>query len=153
MKRTAAYHEKELFTTWQSELPGVGSIYQVSRSMLRGVAICSGDRNMDDENDKDDDHTTGNTTANSEFYWHYFPVESIPMDAQKCFDSLFDIKDRYTMYELEPYLQHLLDTLPNISNASGPSSSSSMTELLLRYTKLTTNVSSDGKTQTFYERK
>jgi hypothetical protein len=137
---------------WQSELPGVGPLYQVSRTMLRGIAICTDDRSMEVENGTDSLSPTV-TAARTELQWHYLPVESMSMEAQKCFDALFGIKDRYTMYELEPYLQHLIDTLPDISNNSAPTPSSSMTELLLRYTKLTTEVGHDGTPRTFYERK
>jgi hypothetical protein len=152
LKRTAPYNERELFTIWQSELPGVGPIYEVSRTMLRGVAVCTGDSCMDVEMSTNDNPSIASTASDRE--WHYLPVELMSMDGQKCFDALFHIKDRFTMYELEPYLQHLIDTLPN-SNGNNVSTalSSSMTELLLRYTKLTTQVGLDGETRTFYERK
>ena len=147
---------------WQSELPGVGSIYQVSRRMLRGVAICTGDSHLDNDDDDDEknntDHGHHPSSASSERQWHYLPVESMSMDAQKCFDVLFQCKDRYTMDELEPYLQHLIDTLPSKdtdknSNNHKSSSSSSVTELLLRYTKLITKVGRDGTTRMFYEKR
>jgi Sister chromatid cohesion protein Dcc1 len=138
---------------WQSELPGVGPTYQVSRTMLRGVAICSGDIHTDEEHNVDLGY---HTSASSGRKWHYFPVESMSMDAQKCFDALFQIKHRYTMEELEPYLQHLIDTLPSHdtnndhSSSNTSSSSAAVTELLLRYTKLITEVGLDGTTRTFY---
>lgn len=163
MKRTTPYNENELFTIWQSELPGVGPIYQVSRTMLRGVAICTGDSScsssIDEEMSTHDNNnhpsTTATTSLSSDREWYYLPVESMSMDAQKCFDALFHIKDRYAMYELEPYLQHLIDILPDSSNgnSAATTSSSAMTELLLRYTKLTSLVGYDGKPRTFYERK
>lgn len=161
LKRTEPFNEKELFTLWQSELPGVGPTYQVSRTMLRGVAICTGDSHIDDEHNVDLGYHPSITNASSGRQWHYFPVESMSMDAQKCFDALFQIKHRYTMDELEPYLQHLIDSLPshdtnNNSHSSSTTSSSSsaaVTELLLRYTKLITEVGHDGTTRTFYEKR
>ena len=157
LKRTEPYNEKELFTRWQSELPGVGPLYQVSHTMLRGVAICTGDSYIDDTDTQNVDNAS--TTSSSGRQWHYLPVESMSMDAQKCFDALFQIKERYTMDELEPYLQHLIDTLPSkdtnndshnrSSTTTSSSSSAAVTELLLRYTKLITEVG----TRTFYEKR
>jgi hypothetical protein len=132
--------------------------------MLRGVAICTTvSSNADDIDTFDSDNHRSSATASSERQWHYLPVESMSMDAQKCFDVLFQVKHRYTMDELEPYLQHLIDTLPSYdaddqhqncsSVAATSSSSASVTELLLRYTKLITQVGRDGTTRTFYEKR
>lgn len=100
--------EQTLFNLWQSELPGVGLLYQVNRDMLLGVAV--------------------SLDKNEVRLWKYLPSEKLPTDPPSCFDVLFATKDRWLLHELEPYLIHITD-------ATG---CSSQAELLLRFTKLVT---------------
>ena len=108
-KQTSPWVEDALFAQWQSELPGVGTLYQVQTDMLFGVAVC-----------------TDNGDAR---VWQYLPSEKLPNDPLVCFHALFAVKERWLLRELEPYLDHMLDSSPTTSQA----------ELLLRYTKSVTD--------------
>ena len=70
---------------WQAALPGVGSLYQVSLDMLRGVAVP--------------------VVINQEPYLKYFAVQDVPSDADAGFAALFDIKEKWTSEELAPYME------------------------------------------------
>jgi Sister chromatid cohesion protein Dcc1 len=136
LKHPEPWPEVDFFTAWQSELPGKGAIYQVQRTMLRGVAVSTGFQLADmDDFEKD--------TLNSERFWHFLPVESISTDPTQCFTTLFALKERWCMYELEPYLDHLVE-------ASFTTTSSA--ELLLRHSNLIRE-DHDGAARTLYQTK
>jgi Sister chromatid cohesion protein Dcc1 len=136
LKHPEPWNEVDFFTAWQSELPGKGALYQVQRTMLRGVAVHTGHPLADAV---DFEHST----PHPERLWHFLPVESIATDPIPCFATLFARKERWCMYELEPYLDHLVE----VSSAS-----TSSAELLLRYSKLVRE-DHDGVARTFYQSK
>ena len=108
---------------WQTDLPGVGDTYEVSTDMLRGLAI------------PQEENETG------ERFWMYLPADQIielgnPKDATisvndetlkertaRAFEYLFESRDKWTLDELQPYLDVITDTTA-ISQA----------DLLLQYT-------------------
>jgi Sister chromatid cohesion protein Dcc1 len=163
LKQSTPWNEGDLLRVWQSELPGVGDVYQVSCTMLHGVAIwtktnvvvipnttTSEQRRMTANGIDSVKHTNHPSPPQPERVWHYLPVESMSTNPQICLDRLYTYKDRYTMYELEPYLHHLLDALPSNSGSNGTISS---IELLLRYTKAATDIDDNGVSRTFYQKK
>jgi hypothetical protein len=135
-KRSEPWNEVELFARWQSELPGKGDLYQVKRTMLRGIAVCTGEEIVDMD-------ALVSAAMSPERQWHYLPVESIPTDPIQCFELFFSLKERWFIYELEPYLEHLVDASPNIISS---------TEVLIRHAKLISECR-DGVTRTFYQKK
>jgi Sister chromatid cohesion protein Dcc1 len=122
-KQSSPWDQATLFSMWQSDLPGIGDAYTVHGDMLLGIAVCI------------EDETTGPM-------WQYLPAESLPHDPAACFDVLFDVKERWTLRELEPYFQRMMNLAPNLT----PS------ELLLRFTRLASE-DRDGVSVKLYQRK
>lgn len=154
-----SWDELSLFTKWQSELPGVGNLYSVSREMLLGVAICtpaatnnSHSINNDFDIDMIDIDEYRTSEIRNDRIWHYLPKESISTNPLECFNMLYSYKDRWFLYELEPYIHHLI----NSSYSNSPSIQSSQmlsSQLLLRYTTVTTNDYGNGRIGTYYTKK
>lgn len=136
LKHPEPWPEVDFFTAWQSELPGKGALYQVQRTMLRGVAVSTGPELADADD-------FANAMLRPERLWHFLPVESISTDPIPCFATLFARKERWCMYELEPYLDQLVEA---------SSTSTSSTELLLRHTKRIRD-DHDGVARSFYQKK
>lgn len=83
LKQTTWDHDS-FISGWQSDLPGVGELYQVHTDMLLGLAVCSDNQ------------------------WALLDVNKLPINTPgKCFDRIFSVKERYTKRELEPYLDKL----------------------------------------------
>jgi hypothetical protein len=101
--------ETELFSIWQSKIPGVGNLYQVQAEMLHGLAV--------------------QLCSDSEKSWKFLPVDKMPLEASKCFEIMFKTKEFWHMDELEPYLEHMADA----TTSDGPQSPGN---LLLRFTKI-----------------
>jgi hypothetical protein len=120
-------------------MPGVGPSYQVSTSMLLGVAILTitnsttssststiqQEQQVNDPNqDEKNDNNSPNTTI-AQKVWKYFPKESIvpihcnndnnklmlSIDEQlrTCMDILFTAKESWLLEELYPYLERIID--------------------------------------------
>lgn len=124
--------------------------------MLLGVAICTTEQNIDLDatNDMINIAEYGASKLSSEHIWHYLPVESIHItDPQECFDTLFTYKSRWYMYEIEPYVQHIINSSNNNNNNNGNIFMLSSTELLLRYTIPITNDYGNGRVGTYYLKK
>jgi Sister chromatid cohesion protein Dcc1 len=121
-KQSSPWDQATLFSMWQSDLPGIGDAYTVHCDMLLGIAVC-----IDDD--------TGPM-------WQYLPAESLPHDPAACFDALFAVKERWTLRELEPYLQRMIIMAPNVTQS----------ELLLRFTRLASE-DHDGASVKLYQRK
>lgn len=131
---------------WQSELPGVGSAYQTSLDMLRGVAIPVDASNsprksatpLKERSDEGgiDQNESGN------HYWKYFPASKLPRQPELRFPALFDVTDQWTLADLEPYLDDLvLET------------SLTQAELLLQYTSSSPGLNKDGNAVKVYSLK
>jgi Sister chromatid cohesion protein Dcc1 len=118
--QTEPWEETLFFSRWQGLLPGDG---QVDASMLRGVAVPI--TTDDDSNSTPDANVV-------EVFWKYLPVEGLSQNVREGIDEMFRSKPKWTRDELEPYLQRY---------ASGdPSTSKSIADLLLRYTKVVEEV-------------
>lgn len=101
--------------------------------MLRGVAIQVDNDSMSPKAnrrnnvvammDVDDDG------SEQRRYWKYFPADKLSWNPEERFQALFQIRDEWTLDELEPYLERLMEET-HLSQA----------ELLLQYT------ASQGKT-------
>jgi hypothetical protein len=117
-KQTAPWEETLFLSRWQSELPGVGHVYQVSFDMLRGLAVDivadGGDGDGGDGGDGSDER-----------FFKYLPCEKLPLDSAVRIQRLFQEKETWQLPELEPYLVGLADSL-------------SQAELLLCYTTIGT---------------
>jgi hypothetical protein len=112
-KQTAPWEETLFLSRWQSELPGVGHVYQVSSDMLRGLAV-----------DIVADGGGGGGDGDERFF-KYLPCEKLPVDSAVRFQRLFQEKPVWQLPELAPYLVGLADSL-------------SQAELLLCYTTIAT---------------
>jgi hypothetical protein len=148
LKQSQPYNEVELFQLWQSKLPGVGDTYNISRPMLLGVAICTNIEPNNGTGNNDMINVIEYQTSKpwSGRQWHYLPVDLVSTDPKTCFELLYSYKDIWYMYELEPYIYHLLDALPSTDNIISSS------ELLLQYTKLITE-DRNGMNHTYYMKK
>jgi hypothetical protein len=118
-KQTAPWEETLFMSRWQSEMPGVGNLYQVASDMLCGVAV---------------DIDTAAAAAeqgdnNDERFFKYLAAEKLPTEPGQRFRLLFEEKAEWRLPELEPYMVGLAD-------------SSTPAELVLRYTTIGT--ASDG---------
>lgn len=110
----------------------MGTAYQVSTSMLRGLAVRITPHGGHD--DDDDDKTT--------VLWKYLPHECLWTDhIDVAFATLFDCKGRWQLEELEPYL----DTLQDATGLS-------RTDLLLQYTK-TIEMEECGRSVKYYQQR
>ena len=123
--------EETLFAQWQSELPGVGKLYQVQPQMLLGVAVVK-----EDEEERDDQQQPGGGGR----FWRYLPADSLSEDPKTCFDQLFDVKERWLLHEMEPYLEQRL------------TEDATAAELLLRFTQIEIE-ERDGLTTKWYLKK
>jgi hypothetical protein len=90
-KQTAPWEETLFLSRWQSELPGVGHVYQVVSDMLRGVAV--------------------DIVADGERFFRYLPCEKLPSDPAVRFHRLFQEKEVWQLPDLEPYMAGLADSL------------------------------------------
>jgi len=122
--------EETLFAQWQSELPGVGKLYQVQSQMLLGVAV------VKEEDAGQDDHQQ----PGGKRFWRYLPADSLSEDPKTCFDQLFDVKERWLLHEMEPYLEQRL------------TEDATAAELLLRFTQIEIE-ERDGLTTKWYLKK
>lgn len=104
-RQAAPLDEEALFSRWQSDLPGVGETYKVTHAMLLGLAV--------------------RLESNEGTVWHYLPREKLPTNPSACFEVLFDVKDKWSRLELDPYLDHM----------SKAATSLTQSELLLHYSK------------------
>ena len=94
--KVAIFVAHELFSTtilshetlskeWQARVPGVGDAYQLDiQKLLRGVAI----RIHDDQ-------------------WQYLPAEKLSKSPTDRLDQLFEVREKWTRQELEPYIKPL----------------------------------------------
>ena len=112
---------------WQLALPGTA--YQIQPDMLRGVAVVK-EMVVDATNQPDERRRQ----------LKYLPADKLPMDAQTCLDQLFQVKERWLLQELEPYLDRLTDDGTTVS------------ELLLRFTQTETE-DRDGINTKVYRKK
>lgn len=119
-RQTAPWEETKLLQCWQAELPGVGEEYQVATSMLQGVAVslpgCVEEENL----------------------WKYLPPSAVPLDESVGFTTLFDVKDKWSLEELQPFLERW-------SDAAGCSHA----DLLLLFTKAITEDRNGGPVKLF----
>ncbi|CAB9502597.1 Uncharacterized conserved protein (DUF2036) [Seminavis robusta] len=105
--QTKPWKQDTLLLKWQSQVPGVGSQYNVDLGMLRGVAVCT----------VEEDDTT-NTPL-----WTYLPAQQLSRDPEKRFAALFQVRAKWELDDLQPYIDALVQEL-EVSQA----------ELLLQYT-------------------
>jgi hypothetical protein len=127
-QQTAPWEESLLLARWQAEVPGVGEVYAVDSSMLRGMAVrIAGSTSTHQESDGEQCY----------YYWKYLPPESLPLDPTAGFAALFAVQDQWLLDDLQPYLDRW-------SDASGSSPGS----LILQYTK-TVAEERDGETFKF----
>ena len=90
--QSTPWEETLFLARWQSQLPGVGSSYQVSTDMLRGLAVSS------------------SSSEGDERFWKYMPAEDIlKTEVEEAFETLFSWKDQWLMDELQPYLDAIVD--------------------------------------------
>ena len=90
--QSTPWEETLFLARWQSQLPGVGSAYQVSTDMLRGLAVSS------------------SSSEGDERFWKYMPAEEIlKTEVEEAFETLFSWKDQWLMDELQPYLDAIVD--------------------------------------------
>ena len=107
--QSSPWEETLLLARWQSQIPGVGDAYQVSTRMLKGLAVVS--------------------DGEQERFWKYLPADQILQQGEphKAFAALFEWKDKWLLDEMQPYLDVIMDA-----------TAVSRDDLLVRYTKLTT---------------
>lgn len=124
------WEENRFLLRWQSGLPGVGSKYQTSLGLLRGIAIPvvpsstlrkSTSSSRSSPEDKDE----------SEKLWRYLPADKLSFEPEERLNTLFGIQEQWTVEDLEPYLDGLM-----------METGLSQAEILLQYT--TSAVGEDG---------
>lgn len=114
-QQSEPWEESELLSQWQRKMPGVGSDHQVSVDMLSGVALLDA------------------STAK----WKYLPEEQLSTNLVTRFEMLFQKRDKWTLEELQPYVQRF--TTEELSEA----------DLLLKHTSIITQ-EVDGKPTKLY---
>jgi hypothetical protein len=132
----APWEETLFLARWQTQVPGVGDTYNVSTSMLKGLAIQHFQRQSGGDED--------------ESFWIYLPAAQIMNTAttasndqdddeartmtqlleertSQSFDTLFEKKAGWLLEELQPYLDAIVDA-----------TAISQTDLLAQYTLIET---------------
>jgi hypothetical protein len=104
LKENREVEIQEFMSLWHSRTPGRLTL---SEELLRGIAMKSED--------------------GSKFV--YFPVETLSWQEKTRFEQLYEIRNRYTLEEIQPYIQDFL-------SATGENRKSNELGLLLKYTKL-----------------
>jgi Sister chromatid cohesion protein Dcc1 len=121
--QTAPWEQQAFLAKWQSQMPGVGKVYTVRGSMLRGIAVASQHSATSEQNDDD------------QYCWLYLPRDKLlPINdaagtaaaASYYMAQLFAAKERWELSELQPYLEYLQDLTGIKSQA----------DILLQYTKI-----------------
>lgn len=121
----------------------MGSVYQTSLDMLRGVAIPVDASNTPRKaqllNSSDNPASSDAGDSHSGNFWKYFSANKLPLQPEERFQALFKVKGQWTLKELEPYLESLVQET-NLTQA----------ELLLQYTTNNPGVDKDGKATKVY---
>jgi len=110
--------KSDFLRAWAQAMPTI-SIDPPSDELLTGIAL---------QEDK----------KGTEVDYLYFAAESLPRNADACFEKIFDMKTSWNLSTLEPYMRHLVT--PDLSQA----------QLLLKYTRSSVAI---GSSERVYSRR
>eukprot|EP01041_Mallomonas_annulata_P001712 gene1712-3314_t len=115
------WSQEDFLLTWASRIPGVSIS---SGKLLEGIAIL--EVAPISNSSSSSTQTASSSTSLSSYSYRYLPLEELALDTKSRINQLFNIRPKYSLDEIAPYLNDLI---------GGPGQPKNAIELLLLHSK------------------